>query len=68
MWRFRATPTPVILARMKSKTQPIRETEASDRNHSPSLVKSPDLAHDLDRQIQELAEIVVDFYREWKQQ
>lgn len=53
---------------MKSKTQPIRETEASDRNHSPSLVKSPDLAHDLDRQIQELAEIVVDFYREWKQQ
>ena len=34
---------------------------------SPSLVKAPDLADDLDRALNELAEIIVEFYREWKQ-
>ncbi len=35
---------------------------------SQVLAKPTKLAHDLDRQVNNLAEIIIEFYREWKQQ
>lgn len=54
-----------------SKENPERQQSHRCRKREwseSSLVKGPKLADDLERQLSEIARIVVEFYREWKQQ
>lgn len=39
-----------------------------ERDEAPRLDKQIGLADDLEQQINELADIIVEFYREWKEQ